>query len=551
MKLLSRLAIVFAICLAGIFALSIASPVQAQGSFSLSGGEVSRGKGYMGDEVRIYGSWETAYGSYIYIFYELFNEDQEDWSYGKKVRYEYYEEYETEGFYYFDCDDFEIPESCMGTHEILICSDDDPDDVVDTVEFTVYPFIEVNVTEGPVGTSVGLTGYGWHENESRVEVRFYTKDPGTIYYDDSNYYVVAANQNITVDDYGTWTGVTFQVPMSSKGDHWIYVVGDKADSIKLDKIKGAEFEVTPGISMSPTSGYVGDNVTVTGSGFTANEVGIKVSYDGIQVGSTTADANGAWTATFQVPESAKGVHQIDAYGNYTSATTITDKNYTVKSSASMEPTEGHVGTTLSAAGTGFAAEQVVSIKYDTTEIATTTSSSKGSFSASFPVPKSMHGNHTVAVSDASGSSFSFDFVMESTPPPKPALMLPENNSRLGFIGAVTPTFEWSAVTDPSGVVYYFQLATDAGFFGPIIPGDKELTATNYILPEALALPYGDYYWRVKAVDGAQNDSGWTVTYSFKSGFLPMWGFIAIVAGVVVLIGVLVYLLVVRRRSFYD
>jgi len=61
------------------------------------------------------------------------------------------------------------------------------------------------------------------------------------------------------------------------------------------------------------------------------------------------------------------------------------------------------------------------------------------------------------------------------------------------------------------------------------------------------LPYGRYYWRVKAIDGAENGSGWTIPYSFKAGFLPLWAFITIVALLAVLIGVLVYFFAIRKK----
>ncbi|PKK81087.1 MAG: hypothetical protein CVT47_04250 [Thermoplasmata archaeon HGW-Thermoplasmata-2] len=80
--------------------------------------------------------------------------------------------------------------------------------------------------------------------------------------------------------------------------------------------------------------------------------------------------------------------------------------------------------------------------------------------------------------------------------------------------------------------------------------DAESDTVSYTLPEEYALPYGTYYWRVKAIDGAQNDSGWTVPYSFKSGLLPFWALIAIAALLAVLIGVLVYLFI-RKRAGYE
>jgi hypothetical protein len=42
-----------------------------------------------------------------------------------------------------------------------------------------------------------------------------------------------------------------------------------------------------------------------------------------------------------------------------------------------------------------------------------------------------------------------------------------------------------------------------------------------------ALIRGKYYWRVKAMDGAGNDSGWTQSIQFKAGLMPLWAFILI------------------------
>ena len=125
--------------------------------------------------------------------------------------------------------------------------------------------------------------------------------------------------------------------------------------------------------------------------------------------------------------------------------------------------------------------------------------------------------------------------MESDPPPIPQLVSPENRSRLRFMGKVAPTFEWSAVSDDSGVRYSLQIATSADvaaageFVDPLVSVEV-LAETSYTLAETDALPYGTYYWIVQAVDGAENESGWTAAHSFRVGLLPRWGLIAIIVG---------------------
>ena len=68
------------------------------------------------------------------------------------------------------------------------------------------------------------------------------------------------------------------------------------------------------ISLSPSSGAVGTNVTVTGSNFTSG-TDVKVWFGGVgkqQVGSAVTRADRTWTMTFQVPASANGRTVVSA-----------------------------------------------------------------------------------------------------------------------------------------------------------------------------------------------------------------------------------------------
>ena len=125
---------------------------------------------------------------------------------------------------------------------------------------------------------------------------------------------------------------------------------------------------------------------------------------------------------------------------------------------------------------------------------------------------------------------------------------------MGIIGKATPKFEWSAVSDDSGVHYRLQIAssanvTTAGFVEPVL-SKQGLVGTNYTLNATEALPQGTYYWIVQAVDGAQNESPWTTPRPFRVGLLPMWAFILVIVAVVVLIGALIRALL-GRRALYD
>ena len=193
--------------------------------------------------------------------------------------------------------------------------------------------------------------------------------------------------------------------------------------------------------------------------------------------------------------------------------------------------------------------------YDGGYVETTSTNSTGGFKATFPVPASPHGQRQVTAQDAAGNNATATFTMESYPPEPPELVSPVDGARVGFIGRVTPTFEWSAVSDPSGVRYSLQIATSdnitsTGEFVDAIVSIPDIGATNYTLTATQALPYGTYYWTVQAVDGADNAGNCAAAGSFRVGLVPMWAFIVIIVAIVALIGTLLYFLVIRKRLYY-
>jgi hypothetical protein len=80
-------------------------------------------------------------------------------------------------------------------------------------------------------------------------------------------------------------------------------------------------------------------------------------------------------------------------------------------------------------------------------------------------------------------------------------------------------FEWAPVSDPSGVTYTLEIAEDPKFTN-IIMSQANIVA-NYIdiTEDSKMLPGRDkpYYWRVKAVDRASNESNWSLVSSFYKG----------------------------------
>ena len=91
--------------------------------------------------------------------------------------------------------------------------------------------------------------------------------------------------------------------------------------------------------------------------------------------------------------------------------------------------------------------------------------------------------------------------------------------------ATDPTKE---VTDPSGVTYTLQIASDAGF-STIVLEKEGLTESEYTITKEEKLEAtkkeAPYYWHVKAIDNASNGSDWSGAGTFYVGFtfaMPQW-----------------------------
>ena len=304
--------------------------------------------------------------------------------------------------------------------------------------------------------------------------------------------------------------ITIIIPPSTAGDHTIKVIGEDSGN-ELEAV----FTVEPEITISPTSGGVETTVTVDGTGF-GYKSDVTIYLDDTEVTTETTDRYGSFEATFNVPAIESDTYDLEAWDEDDNLDIV---EFTIiATSANLNPTTGNVGTELTATGTGYAAGGTVTIKYDTTKIATATVKDDGAFSATFKVPASNYGEHTIAVSDDTTTK-QFTFTMESTAPRVPVPFKPEMD-----IKAESPVyFDWEDVTDPSGVTYTLQIATDEDFSKDSIVLEKtELTDSEYTITEEEKLKSvskkAPYYWYVRAVDGTSSKSEWSGTGSFYVGF---------------------------------
>jgi hypothetical protein len=518
MRLIFRVAIVLILCLVAV-ALPT-TPARAQGAWI----NLSPDDGVPGEEITVYGYNFTAEAR-VYVYY------YPDGSRIQLARVETNDDGEFEV-------DVIIPESYTGAHEVYA---EDEDDIDASEDFDVEPGLTVDPEEGPVGTDVTIEGHGFAEGEEDIEVR---------YYFDGNYTVIA--DEVEADEDGWWE-VDFQIPTSDQGGHEIDAEGDDSS---LAEVQDVAFEVMPSVSLDRYSGSVGESITMTGNGFVANERDITILFDGEAVETEIrADDSGYWQESFEVPELAGDTYDVTAEGEYTDKEDIDELSFEIGPGLVLSPDQGHVGTDLTVTGGGFTTDENVIVRYDGTQEATARSDSNGSFTVTFPVPESRHGVRQVTAEVNGLVEATATFTMESQAPDVPDLISPADESRVGIIGSVRPTFEWSEVFDASGVRYNLHIAgsadaTTTGAFADPVASVTGIVGTNYTLNATEALGYGIYYWVVQAVDGAENEGDWTAPRSFRAGALPLWAFIVAIVAVAAGIGAAVYFFWIRRRIYY-
>jgi len=132
-------------------------------------------------------------------------------------------------------------------------------------------------------------------------------------------------------------------------------------------------------------------------------------------------------------------------------------------------------------------------------------------------------HYLIHSSDSAGNAsvdgpYTFTTTGDTTPPPTPGLLVPAD---FLVTGDNKPTFDWTDVNDPSGVTYDLQVSDGPGFGSPVVD-QTALNISTFTVDGTTVPPLADghYWWRVRAVDGAGNASGWTAPWQLTVDTAP-------------------------------
>ena len=344
-------------------------------------------------------------------------------------------------------------------------------------------------------------------------------------------YFVLAKGEVPRND--TKVTVSFTIPEAAYGTSYVQFLRNW----RPESPYGFSFSVVPDIKVSPSSVSPGAKVAINGTGFPDNK-DVNLSFDGKDTKlENSANGVGSFEADLAIPNTIAGKHEFKAAVENMFLGDII-ASLQVSPAVSLEPEHPEIGGEVTLTGCGFASSSQVSIKYDDISIADSpTTDDTGNFSHKFKVPESSKDNHVITATDKAGNVATYGLPLEGEAPPLPNPISPAQE-RFGVFGSQLVIFTWTDVFDPSGVTYILEIDNNLSFF-PLEPGMRKtgLTKPNC----TIQLEPGTYYWRVKAVDGAGNESTWALSpYPFQVGLFSAW--YLVIGG---LIFVIIFILTVR------
>ena len=203
---------------------------------------------------------------------------------------------DTDDFGSFPNAKFTFPPSASGKHTILV-KDSEKNSVKTT--YTINPRVVLNPVSGSVGDTIQASAAGFPA-VSNVILSYDGVDLATVPTD-------ARGSVLT----------TFKIPPC----------GDALHKVKLtDGLNPVITGVTvvPAMTISQNTGYVGQSVTMNGTGFRIGNA-LAATYDTVNLSGSTVAQDGSFSYTFKIPKSMAGPHNInvsDGINNRSAAFTM-------------------------------------------------------------------------------------------------------------------------------------------------------------------------------------------------------------------------------------
>ncbi|MBU2536090.1 MAG: IPT/TIG domain-containing protein, partial [Chloroflexi bacterium] len=296
--------------------------------------------------------------------------------------------------------------------------------------------IELDPEEGTVGSTVTVVGEGFNKSTESTDryiiIYFSSQKASTIDVIDAKVTIYEVVRDGIWLNFDGEFNEAFTVPAELNdgddtadvvsGTYYAYVcyytLTPPYNVVKTIRAV-AEFTVIGGdITIDPEEGPVGSEVEITGEDFMADE-GITVFYDDneieIESGDDETDSAGEFVSTILIPESIAGTHTIKVTVGGSEA----EAEFTVETEIVLDPTSGEAGAEVIVNGAGFGRRSDVVVYFDAEGVVTDTTSSDGSFDATFTVPELDKGIYDVEAEDDDGNLDTAKFTITVPEPTQP------------------------------------------------------------------------------------------------------------------------------------
>ena len=424
---------------------------------------------------------------------------------------------------------FDVPPAAGGVHIVKVMDDSNWSNITASSNFSVSPSIITEPPWGKISTRIFIFGYGFAPNEGGIKFTWDGKQ--------------LSKSPIQADKIGSWSA-QFDVPSTPKGE---YIINATGDATGPGEVPDLMFTVSPFCKSTPVSGPVGTKITITGVGFRAGEDGITFTWDGPIIDTNVvAQPNGTFSFVITVPPSVKGRHILGVYGSsFTPIGIVPDLEFEVTPGIQLTPSSVINSRDLSIDGNGFNADEIIAINYDKSATgASATTDAKGDFSLTMKIPPKPGQAHTVEAAGNKGGGAHASYTSGSLPPPTIQLLSPGPGAEIyGYnsvidaisaifkspgslfgIGSTSPTsgaatslavLRWSADTDQEGLKYSLQISKTPDFTIVTVERD-DITGTSFNLLKSVLPDPGTYYWRVRAVNDADEVGPWSNSWALAS-----------------------------------
>ena len=288
--------------------------------------------------------------------------------------------------------------------------------------FATYGKVSTDLSSVARGSNLKISLAQWTSADTIVSVAFGKSDNTT---------TVDVAGNTTVPKTLTATSGSFyvKVPVGTPlGSQKVTVTGTIQTGETAAESRYTTVDITGApVTVTPSSGVDGQEVTISGSGFGAGVAIATITVGGVSVTNlssgglattnavttVSADNSGNLSASFLLPNDAvlrtAGDHKIIV----TDASSRTGEVHVTVPGRTMtlDTTESKRGSTVNVTGTGFKAKASITISYTNSgasavTVSTSTADALGNWSGSFVVPTtaSIPSSNTVTGAAASGSS---------------------------------------------------------------------------------------------------------------------------------------------------